>query len=1821
MIFKIAEGNCRKDSLHAMRLINAKYFPRALLQDLSIITEPKLRASRKSVYSTRYTTHLLEYKRDFPWTNNLETQGLEAFSQLWKASNKIDSITEAMEDFSSCLEKVKETVSYETSEEKNWFADLLKRIEAIALLFVGVSTASNISNLGSVVGLYAHSWHEGPLAPKIIQLISNILISDENLESQAANRSLAVQDLINKGVLTSTLESQADETSPDLTEDFSPDMIEEKLKKLRHIFGHWKEFKNCELAEKIVNVVNILVTSGFFPEIIENDAGDSLESLRVRHGEKYRTPKNLNFAPWGLHLFSVKAWDVQKQSVSFFDMLIDTVLFFLERGYAAFKHRDLSLLMHSDENMCMMDTEYAKLLTGARHVEIGNFPECNLFKDIAEYEYRLELLITNMTSAMKITTSPQVRAVFTNRMVVLRKIRAELMAYLRKSPIKEKPLGVLIFGASGIGKSTIMQLINKIVLHANGYPCGKEHVVTINGNDKFQSEIKSSHLAISIDDLCNKKIDWFTDSPLEILLQLLNNVPCAALSAIAEMKAQIWPKPKIVTVSTNIKHILAALFSNEPASMLRRFEIILDVRLKEEYKDPSTGILDSSKIGDEFIPDAWEIDVQFVRIIKTKGNGPDGYEFVNFPEGKGVSLEKALEIIVEYSKLFYAKQKKYVSKTEEFYDTQLCEHNYPVGKCSKCNTQVEKEVPVESLLDALPKWADRKIECKDRCSDTKLDLQSEYEDVDINNPFACDGDECMKTSWDTPTMVVIPDDEDAEDFPELLECEPEDEGVPEALTAGDPGYYDDDDDDVFEDCLPARDSVWMPPPPRGCVYVIEGNLADPMDKILADEKVKEGELVVVEGKYFVKDKNLESQAFESQAAFSIRNTLTDLAKSRSDLACTLYADNMNFIRQYADAEPEPEMHVLEEDLMSDPGTEYVSLKDVVRRWYEDRKVHALEYSKDVKMSLAEAWKTSYTSSTKRGYLAIGIPVAVIACLKIIKTVRAMRTPENLFVQGNTIAYPMPTEDDKPSSFNRPLPIKIPVSHNAASTAAGDLLRMAGAKVGFVNITNLTANTSISCDCFPMKGNTWLFPKHVFHRSVDHLLEVRVGPDKYVGHYFTQRISPQHIEDLPGDFVLVTMPQGGSQYDMSEFLPTDDWLFNERNLKISGHLVVRHADGSLSNIFAKATEKRRFQVNGGAISFEGLAYTCDQDVKKGYCSGPFIPAARVATLASFHLAGDKVYKNQGVGGILLKSDFDTAYAKLEDKGLVAHSASEFNPDLYGVKTGFPAQVHQEHAVRKLTEEDGITPCASIFGAHTMPTTTFRSSVKKSIVSKKVTEVMGIERTHGAPDPRDYRKHFVRDANLMSKTAGDFKPSILDAAEKDLTDKYLKFYDENPSVLETISPYPKAVILSGSDGVGSVDRINLSTSMGFPINKPKNQFIGEVDETYPNVSHPVDFNDPKYWERVEEMENTLAEGKRINIVYRANLKDEPVAFEKDKIRVFAGCEVAFTCLVRKYFLPILRTIQNNALAFECAVGVNPHSREWSSIARLITKFGKVHMVAGDYKAYDKRVKSEILMRAFRILIAIARKAGYTQRWLRIMRGIATEISTPIYEMDGVFIMFFGSNPSGHPLTVIINNIVNSLYMRYAYYDLYDGLPPKVFDAVIALVCYGDDNVCGVSEEEKRFNHTSVSRILAKCGIVYTMADKKSESRPFITLDEVDFLKRGFRWDESLQEWTAPLSLSSIGKSLHNFMKVKSAQITDAEVCAQALTSAQLEFFHYGEEEFRLREAQLRKVAENTPLEQFLNFHTYEELVAKFQRGMSMNHNVESTMIIDENLVNLS
>jgi hypothetical protein len=225
-----------------------------------------------------------------------------------------------------------------------------------------------------------------------------------------------------------------------------------------------------------------------------------------------------------------------------------------------------------------------------------------------------------------------------------------------------------------------------------------------------------------------------------------------------------------------------------------------------------------------------------------------------------------------------------------------------------------------------------------------------------------------------------------------------------------------------------------------------------------------------------------------------------------------------------------------------------------------------------------------------------------------------------------------------------------------------------------------------------------------------------------------------------------------------------------------------------------------------------------------------------------------------------------------------------------------------------------------------------------------------------------------------------------------------------------------------------------------------------------------------------------------------------------------------------------------------------------------------------------------------------AGYDHEDLMILRGIATDICFPIYEYNGEYIGMIGTNPSGNSLTVIINSMVNSMYMRYAYYDIFwsklGQLPP--FNEVVSLLCYGDDNKMSVKEGYDEFNHTSVSESLSAINVIYTMADKQAESVPFINTSQASFLKRDAVWCDEIKAYKAPLEEASICKSLHTVCK--SDYLSMDEQCAEVISNANREYFQYGREKFEKRHAQLRMIATANNLMPFLEnrFPSYDELL---------------------------
>lgn len=411
------------------------------------------------------------------------------------------------------------------------------------------------------------------------------------------------------------------------------------------------------------------------------------------------------------------------------------------------------------------------------------------------------------------------------------------------------------------------------------------------------------------------------------------------------------------------------------------------------------------------------------------------------------------------------------------------------------------------------------------------------------------------------------------------------------------------------------------------------------------------------------------------------------------------------------------------------------------------------------------------------------------------------------------------------------------------------------------------------------------------------------------------------------------------------------------------------------------------------------------------------------------------------------------------------------------------------------------------------------------------------------------------------------------------------------------------VNGLPGVKYIDRINCNSSMGHPWNTTKKKYL--IPDICPIYPEGVNF-EKEIWDSVREIEHIYEEGGRAFPIYTGHLKDEPTLLRKceaKKTRVFTGSSLPYSLVVRKYLLSFVRLVQKNKFVFEAGPGTVVQSMEWTEFHNYLTHFGEERMIAGDYGKFDKRMIADFILAAFDIIVEIHERAGFAEEELLYIRGIAADTSFPLVNMNGDLIEFYGTNPSGHPLTVIINSLVNCLYMRYAYLKLgeqhFGQVPP--FKKYVRLMTYGDDNVMGVSSEIPWFNHTAIQDTLGSIGVEYTMADKEAESVPFVHINTVTFLKRSWVFDGDVGAYLAPLEEESIHKSLTTW--IPSGTIDPNAQVVAVLQSANSEYFFYGREVFEKHHKFFKELLAREPYCHYVTDTTlpgWDELVNRFWKA---------------------
>ena len=1427
----------------------------------------------------------------------------------------------------------------------------------------------------------------------------------------------------------------------------------------------------------------------------------------------------LDFKIAGMKLFSIGAFNKHASAVDLADAVFETVSHFVEGGYACFERKSIKPLLYGNMENEEFEDAYAKSMRCHEYARCGNLEK---YENMSENDYEALLYQCIEKAGILITSckGPVEKNVLRRKLDMLRHWQSTFRQTRVQGGLKVTPYSIGVFGGTSVGKSTIANILMITTLQHNGYCAKDDRIVTINESDKYLSNYRSHTNGVLVDDIGNTKAEFVEKAPTALMIQLVNNVRMYANMAEADMKGKISVEPKVVIATKNVKDSCAHIYSNEPASVTRRDRITLTCTVKPEFAVHD--MLNEDRVREAFpagtpqIPNLWDITVE------------KSFPIPNPIKGKPSAV--GWEIVRDA----YGKQLK---------DINLTELIRWVGQDSRKMFAFQEE-----FVEKSNNLADKIVLCK-RCNHQKPDVciceEEQYTYVPKIDERCCSSGYCSACEGHH--------DENAEvQISESLAREASLDATPELLSR-------EESDDTFEDCqetervyddqfgqqliyavLPRyrRWNRWFRPSFTYWTEEIERlsveKLLERLDWLETSRWVRWTNWVPEE--WLTKDwlKNVIWFTRERELRNMIRTSyLNHLILIGVCIFASIFVSPIFLIAFIF-------------PLMGISGVVEFEKKRMYDEVAADNKAMPAVFQK---------YRDNHIKWITGTCLVIA---ALYAIAQVYKAFKVIPNP-----QGNlapTTMKEISLRDEEVNPWSGVIVSPMPCSEKAKTTTPDRLEQMVQDNLCFMDL-RYGDGERIVCDAFFPKSNVALIPKHVWKADDMKAKFTRHDPTKIGGNFECFLYRKQSVDIPDTDLSLVWIPNGGDWKDLSDYLPL------ERFKDVPARLTHKQPDGSCvgSKLYMTVDE-----VTTKTADYFGAHYELCFETFNGLCMSTIITETKGPLIGGFHLGGEAGTGN-GCSGLLLKKELDTAFKQLKKKSgvVLAKSAGTIPKQLYDVQFYQGNEVHAKSPINYLPEGTNCKYYGQVTGR-----ASYHSTFEETIISKHVADVCDCPQKWGPPK---FRTGYPWQASLQhsTKPSCGIEGSLLDKATEDYKAGIIRELENIPDLKMRVKPLSEMETVCGIDGLRFIDKMPPATSIGFPLSGPKSHFLTLCEpEDYPSHQCPA-LLERRFWDQAEEMEATYLAGERCYPIFKACLKDEPTKLDKDKVRVFQGAPIALQLMVRKYFLPVARILSMLPLTSECAVGINSQGPEWDQLANHVKKYGSERILAGDYSKYDLRMPAQVMFSAFRILMDIAEHCGYSERDLKIMEGIATDICYPLMAYNGDLIQHIGSNPSGQNLTVYINSIVNALLFRCAYYDLTQNrINVPEFRDVCALITYGDDAKSSVREDFPEFNHIAVANFLEAHDMKFTMPDKHSDPVPYMIDEEADLLQRSNVYNEDTGLIMGALGDDSIFKSLHGSLKSKA--LTKEQQSMTNIDGALREWFSHGREVYEERRSQMIEVA---------------------------------------------
>lgn len=327
--------------------------------------------------------------------------------------------------------------------------------------------------------------------------------------------------------------------------------------------------------------------------------------------------------------------------------------------------------------------------------------------------------------------------------------------------------------------------------------------------------------------------------------------------------------------------------------------------------------------------------------------------------------------------------------------------------------------------------------------------------------------------------------------------------------------------------------------------------------------------------------------------------------------------------------------------------------------------------------------------------------------------------------------------------------------------------------------------------------------------------------------------------------------------------------------------------------------------------------------------------------------------------------------------------------------------------------------------------------------------------------------------------------------------------------------------GNANVPEINALEWSSSEGFPLSKQRptgvtgKKWLFDLEET-PQGLILKGMNEELSRLYSVQME-MRRRGIRPQTIFVDCLKDCLLPLEKCRksggTRVFSTAPVQYVIAFRQYFGDYMAAFRRARFDAEHGIGMSVNSREWTVLAILLQQNGK-HIIAGDYSHYGYTLNAGVLKEAFALInkwYARYSTSDTLEEDQRIRGVLAEEILNVCRLAKNFVYQSLCGIPSGFPMTDVMNTMVNSLYIRSAWYNLAQqhGLYLHDFKQHVKLITYGDDMIANISEKAAEFfTSYDLFEFFKSRNIKFTDIDKSGEFVKLRTLENAPFLKCNFK-----------------------------------------------------------------------------------------------------------------